>query len=328
MLESWFSSSGKRPFNSLSAKEVLALAIASEEEDGHIYRDVALRLQGTFANTAKVFEEMAKEEDDHRRSLIDLYRARFGEHIPLIRREHVSGFTRPAPVWLMEPLDIEKLWAFAEEIEAQNRRFYQLAAARSTDAEIRKLLGDLAAAEMGHAATARELQGTHLTENAQEAEKAEAHKQFVLQIVQPGLAGLMDGSVSTLAPLFAAAFATQSPHETLLVGLAASVGAGISMGLTEGMSDDGKISGRGSPWVRGIVCGLMTTVGGVGHALPYLMGDFYIATTLALAVVVVELIAIAWIRWKYMASSFWMAVVQVVVGGLLVVAAGMLLGGA
>lgn len=318
--------SHKRRFESLSEREILALAITNEEEDGRIYRDIAARLNAEFPTTAKIFAEMAAEEEEHRRLLLDMYKLKFGEHIPLIRRADVSGFIPPAPVWLSEPLNVEKLWPMAEEVEGQNRRFYQLAASRSQDASIRKLLGDLAAAEAAHASTAQELQESLLTEDVKGSEKQAAHKQFVLQVVQPGLAGLMDGSVSTLAPLFAAAFATGSSHATLMVGLAAAVGAGISMGLTEGMSDDGKISGRGSPWLRGTVCGVMTTVGGVGHALPYLLTNVNVATGLAVLVVAVELVAIAWIRWKYMDSPFWRAIVQVVLGGALVVLAGVLLG--
>lgn len=317
-----------RRFEDLNEREVLALAIAGEEDDSRLYRDMAERTRADFAATAKVFEEMAAEEDEHRRWLLDLYRSKFGEHIPLVRRHDVKGFTAPPSVWLMEPVNVEKLWQLAEEIERQNQRFYQLAAARSTDASVRKLLGDLAAAEQGHAHTAEGLQDAILSDDAKAKEAGAAHKQFVLTIIQPGLAGLMDGSVSTLAPLFAAAFATQNSHETLLVGLAASVGAGISMGLTEALADDGKISGRGSPWLRGAACGIMTTVGGIGHALPYLLGDFTMATGLAMAVVVVELLAIAYIQWKYMGSGFLTSIIQVVLGGALVVAAGMLLGGA
>lgn len=318
----------KRSFESLTEQEILALAIGAEEEDARLYRDMAERVREGYAATAKVFEDMALEEDEHRRLLLDIYTATFGPHIPHIRRDDVKGFLRAEPVWLLEPLNVDKLWEVASHIEAQNQRFYNLAASRSTNTGVRKLLGDLAAAEQGHATTAMNLQANILNTDAKTTEREAAHKQFVLTYVQPGLAGLMDGSVSTLAPLFAAAFATQNTHETLLVGLAASVGAGISMGLTEALSDDGKISGRGSPWLRGWVCGLMTTLGGIGHALPYLLADFWAATTLAMAVVVVELLAIAWIRWKYMDSSFAMAVLQIIVGGALVVAAGMLLGGA
>lgn len=318
----------KRKFDNLSEKEILALAIGAEEEDARLYRDMAERVREGYASTAKVFDEMAAEEDDHRRLLLDMFASRFGNHIPLIRREDVQGFLRAEPVWLMEPLKVEKLWEVSEQIEAQNQRFYHLAASRSTDAGVRKLLGDLAAAEQGHAHTAADLQANVLHEDAKEQEREAAHKQFVLTYIQPGLAGLMDGSVSTLAPLFAAAMATQSSHETLVVGLAASVGAGISMGLTEALSDDGKISGRGSPWLRGVACGVMTMVGGLGHALPYLLTDFHMATGLAMLVVVVELLVIAYIQWKYMQSGFWTSVVQVLLGGVLVVAAGLLLGGA
>ncbi len=317
-----------RTFESLSEKEVLALAIGAEEQDAHIYRDMAEQLRGEFAATAKVFDAMAAEEDGHRRALLDVFKAKFGSHIPLVRREDVRGFMMMEPVWLAQPLNIEKIWDLAEQLEGQAARFYKLAAQRSQDVDVRKLLGDLAAAEQKHERKAMSLQERNLTEDAKQAEKVEAHKQFVLQVVQPGLAGLMDGSVSTLAPLFAAAFATQNNHETLMVGLAASVGAGISMGLTEAFSDDGKISGRGSPWLRGTVCGVMTTLGGVGHALPYLLSDFWAATSLAVVVVIVELMAIAWIRWKYMDSRFWVAVMQIFVGGLLVLGAGVLLGGA
>jgi rubrerythrin len=317
-----------RTFASLTEREVLALAVLAEEEDARIYRDIAERMEGPFEATAKVFKGMAAEEDEHRRMLIDLYRGKFGEHIPLVRRDDVAGFVKFEPLWLAPELEVEKLWGLAEKMEGQSRRFYQLAMGRSQDASVRKLLGDLAAAEMGHGDTARDLQATYLNENAKHAEKLEEHRQFVLQIVQPGLAGLMDGSVSTLAPLFAAAFATQNPHETFLVGLAAGVGAGISMGLTEAFSDDGKISGRGSPWIRGGVCGLMTAVGGLFHTLPFLIPSFGFATGLAVLVVALELVAIAYIRWKWMESPFWSTMVQVVLGGILVLGAGVLLGGA
>lgn len=323
-----FGGKSLRRFESLSEREVLALAIGAEEEDGRIYRDIAERLRGGFAATAAVFDEMAEEEDGHRRALLEVFRSKFGEHIPLVRRADVKGFMAQEAVWLGEPLQVEKLWQLAERMEGQAGRFYLLAAQRSQDVSIRKLLGDLAAAELKHEQKAASLQESVLTEDVKRGEAMAARKQFVLQVVQPGLAGLMDGSVSTLAPLFAAAFATQDPHQTLMVGLAASVGAGISMGLTEAFSDDGKISGRGSPWIRGGVCGFMTMIGGIGHALPYLLGDFKAATALAIAVVLVELVAIAWIRWKYMESSFWVAVMQVFVGGLLVLGAGVLLGAA
>lgn len=317
----------RRGIESLGEREILALAIGAEEEDGRIYRDMAAAVRGEFAASAKVFEGMAAEEDEHRKRLIKLFVARFGSHIPLVRREDVGGFVRVAPVWRGGALgDVRALWQMAEQMEAQAARFYGLAAARCSDAATRKLLGDLAAAEAGHGGVARELQAEHLDGPAKGREAREAQRQVVLQLVQPGLAGLMDGSVSTLAPLFAAAFASQDSHTALMVGLAASVGSGISMGLTEAFSDDGKISGRGSPWLRGWVCGLMTTVGGLGHALPYLLHDFWVATALAIFVVILELLAIAWIRWKYMESPFWTTVMQVVVGGALVLAAGMILG--
>jgi VIT1/CCC1 family predicted Fe2+/Mn2+ transporter len=157
-------------------------------------------------------------------------------------------------------------------------------------------------------------------------EREAARRFFVLRFVQPGLAGLMDGSVSTLAPLFAAAFATSNTVATFKVGLAASVGAGISMGFAEALSDDGKLSGRGTPWLRGLICGLMTTIGGLGHTLPYLIPHFQIATNTAIAVVVVELAVIAWIRRRYMDTKLLSAIFQVVVGGVLVFIAGWLIG--
>ena len=151
---------------------------------------------------------------------------------------------------------------------------------------------------------------------------------FLLQYVQPGLAGLMDGSVSTLAPLFAAAFATHSTWETFLVGLAASVGAGISMGFAEALSDDGSLTGRGAPLVRGAVCGVMTAIGGLGHTLPYLIPDFWTATALSTVIVFIELWAISWIRFKFMDTPFLRAAFQVAVGGFLVFLTGILIGSA
>jgi rubrerythrin len=269
---------------------------------------------------------MAAEEDDHRRRLIDLHTRRFGSTIALIRREHVAGYYARRPVWLVENLGIERIRTEAEDMERAAQRFYEAAAARTADAETRRLLGDLAAAEAGHGQTADRLIETHLGDGAREDEARTAHRQFVLTYVQPGLAGLMDGSVSTLAPIFAAAFATQDTWQTFLVGVAASVGAGISMGFTEAASDDGTISGRGSPVKRGVVTGLMTTLGGLGHALPYLIPQFWTATVVAAIVVFVELWAIAWIQNRYMDTPFWRASVQVVLGGALVLAAGILIG--
>jgi rubrerythrin len=320
-----FSFSRKR-FKDLSEQQILALAISSEEDDARIYRGYAELLRPNFPDTAKVFEGMAAEEDTHRQRLIDLHRKRFGETIPLIRREHVAGYYNRRPVWLMENLGIEKIRAEAEAMEREAERFYLKAAARTSDAATRELLGTLAAAEAGHQRTAGELEAKHLSEESRAAEDEQDKRQFILTWVQPGLAGLMDGSVSTLAPIFAVAFATQDTWTTFLVGLAASVGAGISMGFTEAASDDGELSGRGSPVKRGFASGIMTTIGGLGHALPYLIPDFWTATIIAIFVVFVELWAIAWIQNKYMDTPFLRATLQVVVGGALVFAAGVLIG--
>jgi rubrerythrin len=320
--------SALRNFADLDEREILALAIAAEEEDGRIYAEYAHGLAESFPASAKVFADMAQEEDAHRRRLIDLYRKKFGEHIPLIRRQDVRGFVRHEPIWMVRPLGLDKVRRQAEAMEAETRRFYQKALERTTDASIRKLLGDLVAAESAHIWRAHELGAKHLTAGARERETEAQSRMFVLQVVQPGLAGLMDGSVSTLAPLFAAAFATHSSWETFLVGAAASVGAGVSMGFAEALSDDGSLTGRGHPWLRGTITGLMTTLGGIGHTLPYLIVDFWTATTLSVAVVVAELWAIAWIRARYMDTPFLRAAFEVVVGGLIVFGAGVLIGSA
>lgn len=316
----------RRRFKDLTEQEILALAISSEEDDARIYRMYAEKLRAEFPASASVFDGMAAEEDEHRARLIDMHRKRFGEVIPLIRREHVSGFYARRPVWLIENLGLERMRAEAEQMERDAERFYRTAAARSQDAATRKLLGDLAAAEAGHTYKANKLEDSHLDSDARSTEQDTAHRQFVLTWVQPGLAGLMDGSVSTLAPIFATAFATQDTWTTFLVGAAASVGAGISMGFTEAASDDGQISGRGSPIKRGISAGVMTTVGGFGHALPYLIPNFWTATFIAFVVVFIELWAIAWIQNKYMDTPFLRAAFQVVLGGALVFAAGALIG--
>jgi rubrerythrin len=318
--------SSRRRFSDLSEQEILALAISSEEDDARIYRSYAEMLRADYPDTAAIFDGMAREEDGHRQRLIELHRARFGEVIPLIRREHVAGFYARRPVWLVENLGIERIRAEAEGMERDAETFYLKAAMVSTDAATRKLLGDLAAAEAGHQARAGELKEAHLSEDALESEQRKSHRQFVLTWVQPGLAGLMDGSVSTLAPIFATAFATQDTWTTFLVGLAASVGAGISMGFTEAASDDGELSGRGSPVKRGFASGIMTTVGGLGHALPYLIPDFWTATTIAFIVVFIELWAIVWIQNRFMDTPFFRATFQVVLGGALVFAAGVLIG--
>ncbi|MDO6590833.1 rubrerythrin family protein [Loktanella sp. D2R18] len=316
----------RRRFKDLSEQEILALAISSEEDDARIYRSYANHLRADFPASAAVFDGMAAEEDDHRRRLIEMHTSRFGEVIPLIRREHVSGFYARSPVWLIENLGLERIREQAAQMEHDAEQFYLLAASKTADAGTRQLLGDLAAAEAGHADTAEALEAEHLGDAEKTTEEVAAHRQFVLTWVQPGLAGLMDGSVSTLAPIFAVAFATQDTWTTFLVGLAASVGAGISMGFTEAASDDGQLSGRGSPIKRGIAAGVMTTLGGLGHAMPYLIPEFWTATIIALVVVFVELWAIAWIQNRYMNTPFLRAAFQVVLGGALVFAAGALIG--
>lgn len=318
----------RRDFSALSEREILALAISAEEEDGRIYAAYADRLRAEFPASAAIFEGMATEEDTHRCRLIDLYVEKFGPHIVPIRREHVRGFLTRKPVWLMAELDLETVRAQARDMEQGAARFYAEAAKRTTDAAIRKLLGDLEREERGHERAAEGLAAAHLDPEALSGEHQTAQKKFLLTYVQPGLAGLMDGSVSTLAPIFAAAFATGDTWSTFLVGLAASVGAGISMGFTEAASDDGRLTGRGSPLKRGFASGIMTTIGGLGHALPYLIADFWTATTIAIIVVFVELWAIAYIQKRFMDTSFWRAVLQVVFGGSLVLAAGILIGSA
>jgi rubrerythrin len=317
-----------KQFSELSEREILALAISLEEEHARIYRDYADGLAESYPASTRVFLGLADEENEHRRSLIELFRSRFGEHIPLIRPQDVAGFIRHKPLWLVRPLGLDAVRQQAEEIEAESRIFYERALTRAADAGIRKLLGDLAAVEQSHQSLAQQLGELHLTRSAREEEDATRQRIFVLQVVQPGLAGLMDGSVSTLAPLFAAAFATHNTWETFLVGMAASVGAGISMGFAEALSDDGSLTGRGRPWVRGVITGLMTTVGGVGHTIPYLINNFTMATTIAILVVMVELWVIAWIRARYMDTRFLRAAFEVVVGGLIVFGAGVLIGSA
>ena len=322
-----------KSFADLSAREILAVAISSEEEDSRIYASFAEDLAERYPASSKVFEEMAEEERGHRHALLQIYEQRFGTNLPPIRREDVKGFLKRRPIWLTKNLPLETIRKEAENMEYQAARFYERAAAQTTDVEIRKLLGDLAEVEKSHGRHAGELERTLLTEQAKEEEASTAQRMFVLQYVQPGLAGLMDGSVSTLAPLFAAAFATHSNWETFLVGMAASIGAGISMGFAEALSDDGALTGRGSPWLRGTICGLMTTLGGIGHTLPYLVPDkwdnaFWIATGLASLVVFVELWIIAWVRAEYMDTPFLQAVFQIVLGGVIVLLAGILIGGA
>lgn len=320
--------SSQRRFSELSEKEILALAISLEEEHGRIYLNYADGLRQDFPNSAKVFEELAQEENEHRRLLIDLFEEKFGTTIPLIRAHDVKGFIQHKPLWLTTPMRLEAVREQAEVIEFETRRFYEKAVGQTSDTSIRKLLGDLAVAERDHENLTERLQEEHLYAEAIDSEELTKKRLFVLQYVQPGLAGLMDGSVSTLAPLFAAAFATHNTWETFLVGTAASVGAGISMGLTEAMSDDGILTGRGSPVLRGWITGIMTAVGGLGHTIPYLITDFYWATAIAILVVLVELWVIAWIRSKYMDTKFLRAAFEIVVGGLIVFGAGILIGNA
>jgi rubrerythrin len=322
-----------KPLSELTEREVLALAIASEEEDSRIYQTFADQLREPYPHSAGMFDEMAEEERGHRTMLYSLYREKFGEHLPPIRREDVKGFLKRRPVWLTKNLSVDKMRQEAEIMELQAAKFYEKAATQTLDVSVRELLLRLAEIERGHEQKAGELERTHLAGSAEQEEEATKRRMFVLQYVQPGLAGLMDGSVSTLAPLFAAAFATHSNWETFLVGMAASIGAGISMGFAEALSDDGSLTGRGTPWLRGAVTGLMTTVGGLGHTLPYLVPDsvpnaFYVATSIAVVVVLIELWVIAWIRAKYMDTPFLQAAFQVVLGGVLVFITGILIGSA
>jgi len=312
-----------RTFHSLTERELLALAISLEEEDARVYDDFAEGLKETYPAAAEEFRRLRAEEDGHRHRLLELYRRRFGEHIPLVRRQDVRGFVRRRPTWLVRPLGLKAVRKQAATMEAETKRFYEAAARRATDAGTRQLLGDLAEEERKHVHTAGEL---GQSEESREETATAGKRLFVLQVIQPGLAGLMDGSVSTLAPLFAAAFTTLDSVKTFLVGLAASLGAGISMGFAEALSDDGSLTGRGRPWVRGSICGLMTALGGLGHTMPYLISNVHTATAVAIGVVIVELLVIAWVRHRYMDTPLWSAVVQVVLGGALVFLTGVLIG--
>jgi erythrin-vacuolar iron transport family protein len=315
-----------RTFRSLSERELLALAIALEEEDARIFGDFAEGLRTEFPATAITIDHMRAEEDGHRRRLIDLYRQKFGDHIPLLRRHDVKGFVQRKPIWLVRPLGVAAVRKQIELMELETRRFYERAIQQATDAGIRQLLGDLAEEERRHSRVAEDLEAEHKSSGAEEDEAAASKRMFVLQVIQPGLAGLMDGSVSTLAPLFAAAFATHNSKDTFLVGLAASMGAGISMAFAEALSDDGSMTGRGRPLTRGLVCGSMTALGGLGHTLPYLIPNINTATAIAVFVVMVELVVIAWIRHRFMDTPWTSALFQVVLGGLLVFATGILIG--
>ncbi len=315
-----------KKFESLTDQEIIALAISLEEEDERVYADFAEGVRQDYPASATLFESMRKDESGHRQRLIELYRQRFGEHIPLIRRQDVQGFVQRKPVWLMRPLGLDVIRKNASAIEIETRHFYEKAAARSQDAGTRQLLDDLANEERTHEKHAEELDKTILPKSVKEEEEQAQRRLFVLQIVQPGLAGLMDGSVSTLAPVFAAAFATKNSWDAFLVGLAASAGAGISMGFAEALSDDGSLTGRGHPWIRGIICGAMTAIGGIGHTLPFLIHDFRLAMIVAGLVVVAELAIITWIRHRYMDTPTFSAALQVGLGGVLVFLTGALIG--
>jgi rubrerythrin len=315
-----------RGFDSLSEREILALAISLEEEDERVYAEYAEGLRETFPASAAVFEGMQQEESGHRRRLIELFHSKFGDHIPLIRRGDVRGFVHRKPVWLVQPLGLDTVRNQASTMEVESRRFYEKAAARSQDPHIRQLLDDLAQEERSHENRAEQLEKDKLRPDVKREEDEANRRLFVLQIVQPGLAGLMDGSVSTLAPVFAAAFATHKSWDAFLVGLAASLGAGISMGFAEALSDDGSLTGRGHPWVRGFICGLMTALGGIGHTLPFLIPDFNAAMVAAIVVVLVELGLISWVRHRYMDTPPLSAALQVGLGGALVFVTGVLIG--
>lgn len=315
-----------RSFKSLSEQEILALAISLEEEDARIYDDFADGLKADYPATAAALQQMRAEEDGHRHRLIELHRQKFGEHIPLIRRQDIKGFVNRKPIWLVRPLGLAAVRKQVELMELETKRFYESALRQASDAGVRQLLGDLAEEERKHSFLAETLEEAQRASGAMEEEAATRHRLFLLQVVQPGLAGLMDGSVSTLAPLFAAAFATRDSWQTFLVGLAASLGAGISMGFAEALSDDGSLTGRGRPWTRGFICGLMTALGGLGHTLPYLIPEYKTATGVAIVVVLVELAAISWVRHRFMETPLTSAVFQVVIGGLLVFLTGILIG--
>jgi rubrerythrin len=317
-----------KKFKDLTEQEILALAISLEEEHGKTYGEFANRLRGDYPDTAAALTRMQEEETSHRHLLIEAYHKRFGAHIPVIHRGDVKGFIGHKPVWLMNTLTVAQVRREINLRESETARFYDAAALRTTDIGARKLLGDLAAAEREHTDLAERLDQEQIVSGTRTKEEDTARRDFILQIVQPGLVGLMDGSVSTLAPVFAAAFATKSSRDAFLVGLASSVGAGISMGFAEALSDDGQISGRGRPWIRGVACGLMTVLGGIGHTLPYLIGNFKVATGIAASVVCMELVVISWIRQHFMDTPFLAAAFQIVVGGILVFLAGILIGSA
>ena len=315
-----------RHIEDLSDAEILALAINNEEQASIAYTGFADALRSNYPDTARMFIEMAEEETGHRHQLVALFQSKFGETIPRINADDIHGLLQERPSGSMKFQGPEGMRREARRMEANASRFYHQAASRTLDVTIRNLLGDLAIAEAAHERTADEIDEDKPPTEARVQETDDARRRFVLQIVQPGLVGLMDGSVSTLAPVFAAAFATHDSWNAFLVGVAASVGAGVSMGFAEALADDGKLSGRGTPYLRGFVCGLMTIAGGIGHTLPYLIPDFWTATAIAGVVVVFELLAIAWIQWRYMQTPPLAAAAKVMLGGAIVLALGILIG--
>ena len=318
----------KKRFSDLSEAEILALAISSEDDDARIYMSFANKLQEHYPHSARVFMEMAREELEHKRWLEDLYRRKFGDVIPLIRRTDVAGFVEHSPIWLLDELDIDRARKRAEVMELENYRFYKKAAERAEDEDVRALLEKLAEAEAHHESLAARMELKHLDADAKLEEEEARRRLLALQVIQPGLMGLMDGAVSSIAPIFAAAFATQDSWQTFLVGLAMSVGSGISMGIAEAMSDDGELTGRGHPMVRGVASGVMTLLGGLGFTWPFLIPDFHTALILASVMVVLELLFIAWLRWRYMETPFSRAFAQIVIGGAVVLATSIFIGSA
>lgn len=313
-------------FSALTEREILAVAISLEEEDGRIFGQFAHRMRESYPVTARMLDEMQAEEMEHRGLLIEQYEQRFGDQIPLIRRQDVRGFVSRPAVWLTESIGPEAVRRAIAAMESETRHFYLTAADKVSEPSTRKLLHELAEAELKHTAAADEIKRQSVTPAVRDQESEAYRRSIILQYVQPGLAGLMDGSVSTLAPLFAAAFATHASWDAFRVGLAASVGAGISMGFAEALSDDGSLSGRGRPLIRGSICGVMTTAGGIGHTLPYMIPDFKVATAVAVLVVAVELGVISFVRHRFMDSPIVRATLQVVLGGVLVFIAGLLIG--
>lgn len=324
----------RRSLQSLNPAELAALAINMEQEEARLYQEYARRFrrQGRMHLAAEM-ESLRQEEREHEQRLSDAFLAEFADQteVPLLRRGDVAGFGELPPLPKEEQFTPDVAVARIAFSEGIAERFYRHAAENSGRHDrLRALFAELAEVEAVHQSTeGRVLAAARLDDGEKPAElKHTDHERFVLQVVQPGLVGLMDGSVSTLAPLFAAAFATHKSWDAFLVGTAAAVGAGISMGFAEGMSDDGALTGRGHPWMRGSITGAMTLLGGIFHALPYLIPNFWTATTIAAIVVAIELFAIAYIRNRYMDTPFWRSIVQIVVGGGIVFAAGILIGSA